>query len=104
MNAAREYLVDQLVIVASHLAESHIFRKYVDEPFCQYCLMSGPNGRPIAHLPSCAVGRVFRAIEELKGSAVDGRPLTSWDHGDFASSRSRREDVEGQKCDATELA
>ena len=65
-NRAREYLVDQLVITARHLADSHIFRKHVEYPFCQICLMSGLNGRPIAHLASCMVGRVLRSIEDLR--------------------------------------
>jgi hypothetical protein len=62
---AREYLVDQLVIAASHLAETHIFRKDPELPLCRDCMMSGLNGRPIQHLSSCPVGLVLGAIGEL---------------------------------------
>jgi hypothetical protein len=61
----RDYLVDQLVIVARHLTETHIFRKDPDLPLCQLCLMTGHGGRPIPHLSSCLVGRVLSAIEQL---------------------------------------
>lgn len=79
---ARDYLVEQLVITASHLALTRIAFTLPDLPFCQVCSISGINGRPIAHLPSCAVGQVRKAIDDL----CVARPLTSWDHGDFASS------------------
>lgn len=65
LSAAREYLVDQLVITARYLANEHIFRKVPGLPFCQVCQISGLNGHPIQHLPSCSVGEVLRAIEEL---------------------------------------
>lgn len=83
-SSARDYLVEQLVITASHLALTRIAFTLPDLPFCQVCFISGINGRPIAHLPSCAVGQVRKAIDDL----CVGRPLTSWDHGDFASTTS----------------
>jgi hypothetical protein len=61
-------LIDQLRITAAHLAETHIFRKHPDRPFCHVCHMSGINGRSIVHLPSCVVGRVLSAVEQLKGA------------------------------------
>lgn len=63
---AREHLLEQLIAAASDLASKHIFRKDPGLPFCQVCLMSGINGRPIPHSKSCEVGRVFSAIEELQ--------------------------------------
>lgn len=67
-SSARDYnLVEQLVITASQLAETRIGRTVPDLPFCQVCFISGINGRPIAHLPSCAVGQVLAAIAELEG-------------------------------------
>ena len=65
-NQAREYLVEQLVITARHLADSHIFRETPDLPFCTKCCTSGLNNRPIQHLPSCTVGNVLRAIGDLR--------------------------------------
>jgi hypothetical protein len=65
MNAAREYLVDQLVITARALATRSIGYEVASLPFCKVCFMSGLNGHPIQHLPSCVVGQVLRAIEEL---------------------------------------
>lgn len=65
-NQAQRYLVDQLMITATHLADSHIFRENPDLPFCTKCCISGLNGRPIQHLSSCAVGGVLRSIEDLR--------------------------------------
>jgi hypothetical protein len=65
---ARDYLVEQLVIAAGHLTETHIFRKDPDLPLCRLCYMSGINGRPIPHLSSCLIGRVLVAIEDLRGA------------------------------------
>lgn len=80
---AREYLIDQLRITATHLAETHIFRKHPGLPFCQVCHMSGINDRPFVHLPSCAVGRVLSAIEQLKGAP----PLPQWNGWDVEHVR-----------------
>jgi hypothetical protein len=65
MNAAREYLVDQLVITASHLAATQI-HEGAGIPFCKLCHISGINGRPITHLGSCPIGRVHVAVEDLR--------------------------------------
>jgi hypothetical protein len=75
-SASREYLVDQLVITARQLADSHIFLKDPAIPFCQVCSTSGIGGRPIPHLKSCAVGRVVSAIEQLHGAP---RRWNGWD-------------------------
>lgn len=64
MSAARDYLVDQLATAARHLADSRIAGQQL--PLCRDCLMSSLNGRPIPHLPSCPVGRVFATIKELR--------------------------------------
>lgn len=93
-SSARGYLVEQLVITASQLAETRIGRTVPDLPFCQVCFISGLNGHPIAHLPSCAVGCVRKAIDDL----CVGRPLTSWDHGDFASSTTTACEFCGPVC------
>jgi hypothetical protein len=63
-----QYLVDQLVIAATHLAEAQIFTGTPDLPFCKVCQLSGINGRPIVHLRSCLVGNVVKAVEDLRSS------------------------------------
>src|ERR1700744_1094871 len=65
---ARDPRLVRLRDAAADLAHGHIYRADPSLPFCRICLMSGLNGRPIAHLPSCPVGRVFAAIEELSGN------------------------------------
>lgn len=83
LSAAREYLVDQLVITARALADRSIGHEVADLPFCKVCFMSGINRHPVQHLPSCAVGQVLRAIEELgvRGTLTISqvRALEAWE-------------------------
>jgi hypothetical protein len=65
--------VSRLAIAAQRLAEYQITAPLQQPPMCRVCLMSGLNGNPIQHLPSCSVGEVFSALADCGLSTRGGR-------------------------------